>query len=384
MFSLFGWLKNKKLNRERILAFDLLRGTFLIVIITTHIAWRPSLFTFAGGGGLLFASAAEGFFAISGILVGYLYAPRILKDTKKIFIKIWKRAALLYFLATFFTFFYVAWAVLAGPDNIGHHVLYSREPWRFLVDTFTLRYAFGWAEFLNRYALFMLFAPFAVWLVAKGRAWIVAIVSLLVWLFLRETERFLPFSAWQLVFMCGIILGYYLPAIEEGVRSLSKKTRGVLFTVVVSAALISYAFSMYVFVIAPLMLPADSSVLQLHAQLAPLFDKNRLAPARVAIGVLWFAALYMVYRNYEKQISKKTHGVLEVFGRQSLFVYCLHAFILFMIDLYFRPPAQNLILLNTIVTFAVLAIIYILARYRSQLTTYGKKILGNKNMTTVP
>lgn len=381
---MFGWLRNKKLNRERILAFDLLRGTFLLIIVTTHIAWRPSLFTFAGGGGLLFASAAEGFFAISGILVGYLYAPKILKQTKKIFLKIWKRAALLYFLATFFTFFYVAWATLAGPDNIGHHMLYGREPWRFLVDTFTMRYAFGWAEFLNRYALFMLFAPFAVWLVAKGRAWIVAIASLAVWLFLRETERFLPFSAWQLIFMFGIILGYYLPAIEDSFRNMSKQLRKAIFIVVVGLAFSSYLFSLYIFVIAPLVLPVDNPAVLLGTQLTPVFDKNHLAPARVAVGVVWFVALYAVYRRYERQISKKTLGVLEVFGRQSLFVYCTHAFILFFIDLYFRPPAPNLLVLNTIVTACVLAILYFLARYRGSLTTYSKKILRNKSTTTVP
>ena len=383
MFSLFRYLQDKQLNRERILAFDLLRGLFLIIIVTTHIAWRPSLFTFVGGGGLLFASAAEGFFAISGLLVGYLYAPRVLKDTEKVFKKIWKRALLLYCLATLFTFFYTAWAVLE-PTSPAYQALYSREPWRFIVDTFTLRYAFGWAEFLNRYALFMFVAPFAVWLIAKGRAWVVAVVSFAVWFFLRDVERFLPFSAWQLVFFFGVILGYYLPALEAWFRSLSMRVRRTIAISVCSTALITYVVSMLLFVVAPLILPAGHSLLQLHDQLIPLFDKNHLAPARVAIGVVWFAALYMTFRRYEKQISKKTRGVLEVFGKQSLFVYCLHAFILFFIDLYLRPPAPNLIIANTAVTLIVLVIIYYAAYYRSHITEYGKRLLSNKDVTTVP
>ncbi len=383
MFRLFDFLKNKQLHRERILALDLLRGTFLIVIITTHIAWRPSLFTFAGGGGLLFASAAEGFFAISGLLVGYLYAPRIVKDTKKIFKKIWKRALLLYFLATLFTFFYTAWAVLE-PSSPVYQTLYSREPWRFIVDTLTLRYAFGWAEFLNRYALFMFVAPFAVWLIAKGRGWIVAIASFVVWLFLRDIERFLPFSAWQLVFFFGIILGYYLPALEQWFRHLSRRGQAVLFWSIFASAVSSYLFALWLFVIAPLVLPVGSPVLQLGSQLTAVFDKNHLAPARVVVGVLWFAALYMTYRRFEKQISRGTRGVLEVFGKQSLFVYCLHAFILFAIDLYFRPPLPNMIVWNTIVTFAVLAIIYAAALYHTRITEYGKRLFRNKDTTTVP
>lgn len=381
MFSFFKRIHEKKLNRERILALDVLRGLFLIEIIVNHIAWHPSLLTFIGGGGALPASAAEGFFAISGLLVGYLYGPRILKDRSKIFKKIWKRAALLYMLATFFTLFYTAWAVLE-PNSPVHQTLYTREPWRFLVDTFTMRYAFGWAEFLNRYAMFMLFAPFAVWLVAKGKAWIVAIISFAVWFLLRDIDRFLPFSPWQLVFMYGIILGYYLPHIESWFRNLLPGTQRMIFTVVCSIAAITYIASIWLFVVVPLL--PDSPAGDIYTQLVPLFDKNHLAPARVAIGIVWFAALYMLVRRYESWISHATHGVLEVFGRQSLFVYTFHAFVLFIIDLYFAPSPGHSIIANTLVTLFVLTIIYAAAYYRGHITTYGKRLLRRKDTTTIP
>ncbi len=381
MFSIFKRIHEKKLNRERILALDLLRGLFLIEIIVNHIAWHPSLLTFIGGGGQLPASAAEGFFTISGLLVGYLYGPRVLKERDKVFKKIWKRAALLYILATLFTLFYTAWAALE-PGSAAHQTLYSREPWRFIVDTLTLRYAFGWAEFLNRYALFMLVAPFAVWLVAKGRAWIVAVASFLVWFFLRDVERFLPFSPWQLVFMYGIILGYYLPHIEQWFRNLTPTTRRVLFAAVCSVALITYITSVWLFVVVPLL--PDSPFKDLYAQLVPLFDKNHLAPARIAIGIVWFAALYMTIRRYESWISRTTRGVIEVFGRQSLFVYTFHAFVLFIIDLYFAPPPGHSIIANTLVTLLVLVIIYIAAYYRGHVTTYGKQLLRRRDTTTTP
>jgi len=380
---LLKFLNRKIENRERILALDLLRGTFLLEIISNHIAWSPSIFTFIGGGGRLPASAAEGFFTISGLLVGYLYAPRILKETKKTFKKIWKRALLLYVVTTFFTFFYTAWAALE-PTSHAHQVMYSGDPWTFITGTLTLRYAFGWADFLNRYALFMFAAPFAVWLIAKGKAWIVAIASFLIWYYLRETARFLPFSAWQLIFMFGIIIGYYLPALEATFRNLSKQWRHFIFIGITGVALISYLFSMFLFVIAPLFLPLDNSIMILRDHLGLYFNKDYLAPARVAVGVVWFTALYMVYRVYEKQISKKTHGILEVFGRQSLFVYCLHAFIIFSIELYFQPPTPNRIIPSTVVTFIVLAIIYFAARYKGQMTEYGRRIFRNKNTTTIP
>ena len=289
-----------KVNRERILALDLLRGTFLVVIITTHIAWKPSLYSFVGGNTQLFASAAEGFFAISGLLVGYLYAPRVLKDTRKIFLKIWKRAGLLWFLATLFTILFTAWGLIEQYHSQTYLTLYDREGWRFLLNTFTLRYSFGFAEFLNRYAMFMLFAPFAVWLVAKGRAWVVAICSLGVWLFLRETAVFLPFSAWQIVFFYAIIIGYYLPHAEAWFYSLKKQTQRTVFRGVLMTALATYVFSVIVMLVAPLILAYGSPVLQLRDWLELFFDKTHLAPARIGVGIVWFVALYMFYRRYEK------------------------------------------------------------------------------------
>lgn len=377
MLNLFSHLRQNKEKRERILALDLLRGVFLLEIIIAHIAWHPSFFTFIGGGNQLPASAAEGFFTISGLLVGYLYGPRVLKDRKNIFAKIWKRAFLLYCLATFFTFFYTAWATL-DPTTPVYQTIYAREPWRFIVDTLTLRYAFGWAEFLNRYALFMLFAPFVVRLVAKGRAWIVAIVSFTIWLLLREVDRFLPFSAWQLVFMFGIVIGYYLPHLEQWFRSHSRSLRDSVFAIICLVALGSYIFSLFLFIAAPITLPPDSALVELRNQLVPYFDKNHLAPARVAVGAVWFTALYMSFRRYEKQIAKYTHGVLEVLGKQSLFVYSLHAFILFIIDLYFIPMPGHTVLQNTLVTVAVLEIIYIAALNRDDLVNYGRQLINRQ------
>ena len=363
-----------RVNRERILALDLLRGAFLIEIIVAHIVWRPSAYTFISGGNLLPASAAEGFFAISGMLIGYLYGPRVLKDPKKIFIKIWRRAGLLWFLATFFTILYTVWA-LTDADSVKYTTVYGREAWRFLVNTFTLRYSFGWAEFLNRYAMFMLFAPFAVWLIAKGRAWVVALGSFLIWLFLRKTEVLLPFSAWQIVFFFGIILGFYLPHIEALFMSLKKDNQRVIFRGVLMSASVSYIFALILFLIVPIVLYWYTPVMQFHDQFVSYFDKLHLAPARIAIGILWFVALYMVFRQYEKQIHRWSYGVLDTLGKNSLFVYGLHAFLLFFIDMYMTPTVAPSFVANTFYTTLVIAMIYLVTRNRGIFTIIRRKLL---------
>ncbi len=338
--------------------------------------------TFVGGGGQLPASAAEGFFTISGLLVGYLYGPRVLKDTKKVFYKIWRRAGLLYVLAVFFTFFYTAWAVLE-PNSAKYATLYSEGGVKFLYNTLLLRYAFGWADFLTRYAMFMLFAPFVVLLIARGKAWLVAIASVGIWFFLRDNVYLLPFSAWQLDFMLGIILGYYLPQIEAWFKHLAYDRQRLIFRGVTMVAFVTFVCSIIFFVALHVFVPASSPVYVIPHTIASYTDKQHLAPVRVAIGIVWFAALYMVFRYYEKDIARKTFGILEVFGRNSLFVYCLHAFILFVIDLYLLPPISS-ILINTVVTLAVLVIIYVVTYYRTNITAYGKRMFANRSTTQVP
>src|SRR3989339_456486 len=58
--------------KRRIHELDLLRGFFILVIIIDHLQFWPSPLTFLTGEGRLWVSAAEGFFLISGLLIGYI------------------------------------------------------------------------------------------------------------------------------------------------------------------------------------------------------------------------------------------------------------------------------------------------------------------------
>lgn len=372
----------RKVRHERILALDLLRGLLMVVIISNHIPWSPSAFSLAGGQGGLFASAAEGFFAISGILVGFIYGPRILKNTKQVFIKIWKRAALLYALAIFFTLFFTAWAVLL-PGS-GSLTIYNRENAQFLFDVFTLDYTFGWADFLTRYAVFMVFAPFAVWCIAKQRAYLVAILSATIWVLFRDVDNFMPFSSWQIIFMYGIIIGYYLPHIEQAFLSFTHNHRRLALGSLWSVAALSFVGSVLWIQILPFLTghldwvashPATPVLRDTLATLMPYFEKEPVDPARIAIGVVWFSALYSFFRVYEKPINKWTRGVLDTIGRNSLFVYGLHAVVIFFIDLYLAPGDSQGFLANTIVTALVLAVIYRMTKHRGIFARIRRKLL---------
>lgn len=365
-------------KRQRIIALDILRGIFLVTLIVNHIPWTPSLFSFITGRGELFASAAEGFFVVSGILVGYIYGQKIIGSPRPTFYRIWKRGFVLYILSVIGTLFFTLLALRFSPSVVGI------EPWNgsiqsYLLNTFTLRYSYGWTDFLNRYALFMFAAPFALWLISRQKAWVVMGLSVLIWLVLRENVYFMPFSAWQLIFMFGLVIGYYLPQIEARAMRLSEYKKLIGFRFVVSLAILTYILSVWWSVVIPYMainigtqLPVDLSVLFLKlaeyrtAIWDEWFSKQTLAPGRVLVGVLWFLALYLLIRVYESKVAYWKYGrMIEYLGKHSLFVYVTHGLVIVLVNILLSPPPgyQNL-LLNTIVVLLVLWTVYELTNRR--------------------
>lgn len=347
-------------KRSRILTFDLLRGLFLVIIFVDHLAYAPSLFLqFATGTSGMFASAAEGFFAISGILVGYIYGPRILKNTRAVTIKLWKRALLLYGLTVGFTLLYTVWSSLL-PEPYPRQPGWAGDGLTLLFQSATLQFHFGWADFLARYAVFMVIAPLVVWLVATRRAWLVAGMSIAVWALWRDSPVIQLFAAWQLIFMFGIILGYYLPSLERTVTRWQSKWRSVLWWGVVGLASASYAYIVLRWSIIPFFVPSVSDVLPSNWQ--PWLDRDSIGAARLLIGILWFSGLYLLFRRFEALIQEWTLGVLLLLGQNSLFVYSIEAFLIFFIDVTFPGPSS--LIINTLVGIAGIAAVYSATRYR--------------------
>ena len=353
-------------KRARLIALDLMRGLFLIIIFVDHLAYSPSLFfqkaTYYSS---LVASAAEGFFVISGVLVGYIYGPKILKSFSAVAKKLWKRAWLLYLLTVIFTLAYTAWAYLL-PEGYPRAEPYQGSVIDILFRTLTLQYQFGWADFLGRYAVFIALSPLVLWLIAKRLAWIVAAISFLVWYFYAFTPVLQFYTAWQFIFMIGVIIGYYLPVIETSIKKLPSRVKSIGWWSIVSLAAISYiATVLWIVVIAP-----HLSVLWLPPEYHPYFDKNSLARGRIIVGILWFTALYLVFRRYEVKINVLTKGALLLYGQNSLFVYSLQAFVIFSIDVFMPAPKESPVLLNTLVGVTGVYFTYVITKNRLLIKKY--------------
>jgi hypothetical protein len=336
------------------LSFDIIRGAFLLIILIDHIELPPNLFDLFTGRGRLYASAAEGFFFLSGLLVGMVYRRRLERGMKFIFKRLWWRALELYVISVFLTLLFSFAAVATGHTAIKYGLPATIHWGSMVYQSLILHYSFGWADFLSRFAILTFLAPFGIYLLSKRKWWLLAAGSLTAWHF-RGTNFIM---AWQLIFGMGMVLGYYWLEMNKYVAKFEHKRKSTLRRALMLTAGISFGFSylsMY------LMSYLQNVAAHLPAWLNHLTwswnnfdqliwkycDKWTLGPGRIGFFLLWFAALYLLVEKHQAAISKYSRDWLLVLGQNSLFVYIAHAFIVFIFKLFIPPHTfiwQNFII----------------------------------------
>ncbi len=335
----------------------------LVIMMVDHIELYPSIYDYFTGRGRLFVSAAEGFFFLSGILVGMVYKRRASRGAKFIFGRMWLRAIELYILAAVTTIGYAVWASWAGNTAIKYG-LPNPTDWAYLIkETLMLQYGWGWADFLMRFCILMLIAPFAFYGLMRGKWRFVLTISILTWLLRGQNFTF----AWQLLFFGGMTAGYYWDEINNFFLGLKPKTARLLKHSAYILAGISFVVSyLIVYLLSLLNDKIDSlnvglrnltlNINSINEQVWVYAEKWTLGPLRVVLFLLWFSVLYLIVNKYSDAINHYTKGSLELLGRNSLFVYLLHSLIVFVFHLYIIPE-QTSLLLNFIITGVALGLL---------------------------
>jgi hypothetical protein len=286
---------------QRIHTFDILRGFFLAVILVNHIELYPSFYDLFTGRGRLLVSAAEGFFFMSGLLVGMVYRRRIMFGFKFILLKMWKRALELYVASIVFTLFFTWVALITNHPSIKDG-LYDVINWPHIItETLLMRYGFGWADFLSRFAILMFLAPLGFYLLMKNKWWLLLIASLTAWVFRGQNFTL----SWQLIFAFGMMIGYYWNELAERwneIKIVPRKriVRSVLIVSAITFAL-SYA-SVYVLSLLNqrwLELPIWFQSFTFHwnsvnAWVWLYAQKWTMGPVRVIVFLLWFTSLFIL------------------------------------------------------------------------------------------
>jgi len=346
-----------------------MRGYFLGVILFNHLQYYPSGLDIFTGRGLLYASTAEGFFAVSGIVLGIIRGRKLIEAPfRKAATLLWKRSFQLYatsiILTLLFTF---VGQFFLGNEGLKYGIFANwTNVWELAWQTLTLQYTYGWADFLRYYALFLLFAPAALWLLRKGYWYLVIAFSLLVWCLFPLSplppELSQPLS-WQVIFFGSFIIGFYWPLLAEYWNKISLRTRKVFGVVLVSTAAITIAGSVLLVYGHEFGGALGTQLTNIHHVVELGFNKDRLPITRILLGAVWFWAMFMVLRKYEATTVKRVGWFFLPLGENSLYVYTIQSFVVFFAHLFIlKPGGTDNIIINLVLSLAALALVWLAVR----------------------
>lgn len=334
--------------KNRLEALDHLRGFFIVVIIIDHLSRWPSIWGLFTGKAWLWVTAAEGFVAISGLLVGYVrgYKNREL-PFKEVTRKLWARAGLLYLWSIIATLVYTIflWYVPLQGGAPGHPI--PAGEWGTLIwNTITLQNTWVWVHFLTLYALFLAAAPLAVWLLRQRKAWIVALLStaLLVLGWQLQSEAL----QWQFLFFIPVIIGFYLEPILNWWKGHTRKTRRIVASSIVITTLATIALSV-ITTFYPALFPYSAF---LNAQ----FDKETISIWRALIAFTWFTGLLFIFWFFRRGIHTYIGWLLRPIGTHSLTAYIVHGVALIIISAL-TTNGENIVI-NSLLGAAAIMIVW--------------------------
>ncbi len=356
----------KPVEKRRIYEFDLLRGLFIVIIIIDHLQFWPSPLSYLTGEGRLWVSAAEGFFLISGLLVGYI---RAYKDRHK---PLWdisktllKRAFTLYIWGVGITFAVTGLTLLVG----GHELLPKlpsaaqlANPFAFISAVFTMNFFNDWIYFLRMYAIMLAATPLFLWMLRHNyeRVLIIIMLGLYVAGFAINEGTL----QWQILFFGAALLGYKLEAIGIWLRQhpITKRIATISLVVTTLATMIlSYFFVLsWGLVENPNWHWMDrDQYVAIRAIIDPWFSSYPMEPGRIILSFLWMGGLFMFMHTFRRTIMRFFGWLLTPLGGRSLSAYCLQALLLPLIVL--TIPVGNS-LYNTIVALGVVLLCWALLR----------------------
>lgn len=358
----------------RILAFDILRGYFLVGIFLNHLSFYPNGLDWWAARGGLFATMAEGFFIVSGIMLGIVRGAKLFDAPfQKVARLLLNRGVQLYLTSIILTLFFtwIAWTFFADTSGVKPDIAPAGTPWwQIIWETITLQYFYGWADYLRLYAVFLFASPIMMWLLRRGWWYIGLLISTGVWLLFPdpmvasgvEQER-AQLLSWQLLFFISMTIGFYWQKLQEYWTNLSQNIKRValgmlwvsagttlLYNVAIMLSTMGYDMSFI----------GASPQLQ-HDLYIAFFDKEQLPLTRIALAMLWFWAAFAAVRFLERPIKRWFGWLLITFGSNSLYVYTVHAFMIFFLNIYFVSGSR---LQNFLIAVACIAITLVMVRYK--------------------
>lgn len=362
-------MSEKPVKSRRIVELDLLRGFFILVIILDHLQFWPSPWQYITGEGRLWASVAEGFFIISGLLIGYL---RTYKDKhvplKSISEKLLKRAGMLWLWCVIITIVATALTVfLPGNNSLLPKLPEAailQSPIAFFWNVITMNYTNDWIYFLRLYAVMLALSPVFIWLIRRKHALTALALSLGAYVISLASGYSEAAMQWQVLFFGAAFIGWRLESILVWFRQRPLLRTLTLYTLVATTfATMAISYFMvhgWTYVESPTSSISRAAYVSIRAQVDPVFSNNPLVPARIALGFLWFFGLLSLFHLLRKPIRRFLGWLLLTFGQASLTAYCLQAIVLIFVIKYVELNGNFYV--NAFVSLAVVLLIWLLMK----------------------
>lgn len=348
-----------KRARKRMIVFDLMRGFFMFGIIVNHLALYPNLLAIFTGATKLWVSFAEGFFAVSGFFIGFLYKEKIKQSFREVFLKLSKRSLRLYLWTVYLTVLFTYWGNMmpVGLVKTGLWILHPENIWEFAIKVVTLRYTYGWADILPYYAAFLLISPIYLWALKKIKWYFLFTLNLLVWLVRSESV----YLAIQPLFFAGLIVGFYSEPIKLWWMKMRLEKRYKIRTIFYGVFLISLLasiFSVFFFEKMFAGLPFGQFLIAKNRVLNLYFDKQTVGIGRLLLAPVWIVVGFFLFGSFEKKIEKYLGSLFLSFGKNSLYAYILHAFVIYPVPFLVFYFGTNGVWWNTTISLLAVSMVY--------------------------
>ena len=350
---------------DRIIEFDLLRGAFMVMIIVDHLQFWPNIFRYATGEGRLWVTAAEGFFIISGLLIGYIRAYKGQKYSLKHLTKLLlKRAGMLYLWGMIVTVILTVPLVLLPPHDIFPRLPAPSpliNPLAYIWNVLTMQDFNPWIYFLRMYAIMLVFSPVFLWLVRK-KQWII-IATGIVALYLIGWKINEPAFLWSPLFFGAAIIGFFLRPIITFLQKHTVVRRVSAISIILITALSMLLSFFFVHgwdkVENPdwTLMDRDTYV-AIRTHIDPIFTNDPLTIQTIILAFIWFGGLFTVFHYLRKPLAALLGWLLLSFGQRSLTAYCIHGIVLISIVAFIQPSTN--ILINSAIAAGVVLMVWAL------------------------
>lgn len=342
-----------------------------MAIILDHLRFFPSGLDVWSARGELFVTTAEGFFLISGLVLGIVRGSKLLdKPFSHVARLLINRSVQLYITAVCLVFIFtlIGWLMIDNPGVKTGIIPANTNIFEVMWKIITMQYFYGWADYLRLYAIFLLFSPAALWLLRRGWWYVLLAVNVIIWLLFPSnpdvpdlTQELLQPLTWQLVFFGGMTIGFYWNQISHWWLALPSRIRSIATWSTISLAAITIVGNALL-AFFPEYVHSLGYALDLHYKLyIEFFDKERLPLSRIGLFLLWFWAAFALFNRFESYIVRWLGWLLLPFGTNSLYVYTIHAFIIFFAHLWLQPSSW---LLNLIISIALILLVRVMIHYK--------------------